>query len=204
MSESPIPKLLLRRKRLRAGGIVTLIVALLSILLDRGGAFGYKGDDWSTFNGQRLTVVEVVDGDTLYIKGTSSEKTRVRLIGVDAPEMDPPSHWGDRATAYTRGRLAGKQVTVKLDGTQSRDHYGRLLAYLYVTDSDNFNFDLIRDGQAYADRRHGHSLRSQFEIAETESRKKGRGLWKEVRDDQQPEWRKRWLRNRLSGSPPKD
>src|SRR4051812_41467534 len=113
MSESPIPKLLRRRKRLRSGGLVAVILVLLSILLDRGGAFGYKGDDWSTFNGQQLTVVDVIDGDTLYLQRDGVPKTRVRLIGVDAPEMNPPAFWSDRSTAYTRARLAGKQVTVK-------------------------------------------------------------------------------------------
>jgi endonuclease YncB( thermonuclease family) len=115
--------------------------------------------------------------------------------------MDPPSHWGDRATSYARGRLAGKRVIVKLDGTESRDRYDRLLVYLYLTDTDNFNLDLVRDGQAYADRRHGHSMRSQFETADAEARKKGRGLWKDVRDDQQPEWRQRWLQRRHKSTP---
>lgn len=192
--------LLRRRNNWRMGGFGALVLILISIFLDRGGAFGYKGDDWSTFDGKRVVVANVVDGDTLHITIGDGETTRVRLIGVDAPEMDPPAYWGDRATAYTRGRLAGKQVTVKLDGTQSRDRYGRLLAYLFVTDNDNFNFDLVNDGQAYADRRHGHSMRSQFETAEAEARRKERGLWKDVRDDQQPDWRRGWIEERRTAA----
>jgi endonuclease YncB( thermonuclease family) len=191
-----IPALLRHRSRNRMFGFGAIVLLLLSVLLDRFGTFGYQGDDWQRFDKQTVTVVHVADGDTLTIRDGGSGETKVRLIGVDTPELGDSAHWSTQAHAYTRGRLADRQVTVKLDGTQTRDRYGRLLAYLYVTDGDNFNLDLVRDGQAYAERRHGHLLRSQFESAEAEARKKGRGLWKDVRDDQQPQWRRDWLDRR--------
>lgn len=195
--DSPIPNLLKRRRRSRATVVVALVVALLSILFDRLGAFGHKGDDWGNFHKQAYGVLKVIDGDTILVtKRATGDEEKVRLIGVDAPEMDTRDHWADRATNYLAARLADRDVTLRLDGTQTRDRYGRLLAYVYVTDTDNLNFDLVRDGQAYADRHHPHGLRLQFETAETEARKKGRGLWKDVRDDQQPEWRQRWLKER--------
>lgn len=199
MSPDRTAQRLRRRSNWRRGGIGALILILISILLDRGGVFGYEGDDWATYDGRQFTIVTVVDGDTVNVADEAGKRTRIRLIGVDAPEMDGPAYWGDKATAYARQRLAGRSVTIKLDGTQSRDRHGRLLAYLYVTDSDNFNLGLVRDGQAYADRRHAHSLRSLFETAEAEARRKAVGLWKAVGDDQQPAWRRRWLEERRQG-----
>jgi micrococcal nuclease len=198
--DSPIPNLLRRRRRSRTVITTALVVLLLSILFDRLGAFGHKGDDWANFDRQTVRVSKVIDGDTILVAkpgdGITDDAEKVRLIGVDAPEVETRDYWADRATQYTTVRLAGRDVTLRLEGTQTRDKYGRLLAYVYVTDADNLNLALVRDGQAYADRRFAHSLRSQFESAEAESRKKGRGLWKDVRDDQQPTWRQRWLADR--------
>jgi micrococcal nuclease len=143
-------------------------------------------------------VTKVIDGDTIEINSTSGA-TRVRLIGIDAPEQDTPggspaSHWADRSTAYLRARLEGKRALFLLEPTQTRDRWGRLLAYVYLSDSDLLNLDIVRDGQAYADRRFKHTFRPQFEMAENEARNKKRGLWKDVTEDQMPEWRKKWLR----------
>jgi micrococcal nuclease len=182
------------------GGWVTLLLILASLAVSRFGLLHPqgRGNDWETFDRKRVIVTKVADGDTLTIRNGSSE-ARVRLLGVDAPELHPdggvpPDHWAERAAAYTRGRSEGKFVTIKLDSTQTRDRYERLLAYVYLSDTDLLNLDLVRDGQAYADRRFKHSLRSQFETAENEARKRGRGLWKDVTVEQMPQWRREWLR----------
>lgn len=76
-------------------------------------------------------VTKVVDGDTIYVSLNGREE-RVRFIGVDTPEstreIEP---YGKEAFAYTRGRLAGKQVYLELD-VGERDKYGRLLAYVWL------------------------------------------------------------------------
>ena len=101
--------------------------------------------------------------------------------GIDAPESD--MYWGDRATEYMRARALNRPVTLRLESTQTRDRYKRLLAYVYLSDTDCLNLDVIRDGQAYADRRFRHTFRPQFEMAEAEARKKKRGLWKDLRNE---------------------
>jgi endonuclease YncB( thermonuclease family) len=70
------------------------------------------------------------------------------------------------------------------------------MAYVYLTDGDNLNLDLIHDGEAYADRRTTHSLHSPFEAAENEARNKKRGLWREVTKEQMPAWRQQWMAGR--------
>ena len=88
-------------------------------------------------------------------------------------------------------------MTLVLEPLDTRDESGHLLAYVYLSESDDLNLDLIHDGQAYADRRRGHSRHAAFEQAESEARKKSRGLWSEVTIEQQPRWRQEWFRKFL-------
>jgi micrococcal nuclease len=175
-----------------------VLLLLLSLILDRAGVFGYRGDDGARFDRHEALVTRVVDGDTIHIRTSEGVEATVRLIGVDAPEMNshnnrPPDHYAEQATKYARARLDGKTIRLRLDDPQTRDRYGRLLAYVYLNESDNFNLDLIHDGEAYAYRRYPHTFSAQFETAENEARKKRRGLWNDVTESQMPEWRRKWL-----------
>ena len=189
-----------RRRRYRRFTFAAFVLLALSAVLDRAGVFRYAGDDWRAFDHKQFVVTKVIDGDTLDVRPTAGgNETRVRLIGVDAPELRPggdgsrPDFWATDARDYLTRRAAGKDVTLRLEPTDTRDRYRRLLAYVYVGDSHNLNLDLVRDGHAYADRRFSHSMRRQFERAEGEARKAGRGLWRDVREDQMPPWRREWL-----------
>ena len=80
-------------------------------------------------------MVWVVDGDTMHVRvGPRLEK--VRYIGVNAPEIPHPEArgWhegGARALAANRRLVAGRETVLELDLVR-RDHYGRLLAYVWV------------------------------------------------------------------------
>lgn len=193
----------LRRRRLtRRGVVVALVLLALSTLLDRFGVFHYRGDDWGNFDRQDAVVTHVLDGDTVRIRRSpAANEETVRLLGIDAPEMryddgSGPAHWGSQATAHLRALIDGEPVTVRLDATETRDKYERLLAYLYLGNGENVNLALVRDGHAYAHRSFAHSLRRQFEQAEDDARGKGRGLWATVTEGQMPPWRQRWLADR--------
>jgi endonuclease YncB( thermonuclease family) len=182
-----------RRMQILAGSVVALILA--TAIAERAGAFGYRGDDWSRYNQKRVTAIDVLDGDTFKacFRDDSGHVVTIRLLGVEAPDL-PHSHWSNDAKKYTLARLANRAVLLRLDGTQTRDSDGNLLAYVYILDSDCLNVDIVRDAQAFADRRIKHTLRSPIEQAENEARKKKRGMWKDLTDDQQPAWRQEWLR----------
>lgn len=97
-------------------------------------------------------VVRVVDGDTLIID-YYSEKTRVRLIGVDTPESvhaDESRNTVEGAIAsdYTKSLLQqGSLVYLELD-VQELDVYERLLAYVYLEDGTFLNAHLLETGMA--------------------------------------------------------
>ncbi len=96
----------------------------------------------------------VVDGDTIDVRlGRTTE--RVRLIGVDAPESVarnvPIQCFGAEASAALTELLpAGTTVQIERD-IEARDHYGRLLLYLYRPADGLFvNLWLIESGLAEA------------------------------------------------------
>lgn len=90
-------------------------------------------------------VTRIVDGDTLYV---ADLEERVRLIGIDTPEVDPaPECYGPESSAHL-AELApvGSEVVLVFD-VERQDQYGRNLAYVYVGD-DLVNEEMVVDGYA--------------------------------------------------------
>ena len=82
--------------------------------------------------------VYVIDGDTVEIKGT-----RVRLAGVDAPEIDQPF---GKASKFALVKMCkGKVVTAFLTG---EDSYNRKVGTCYLPDGRDVGAELIRLGLA--------------------------------------------------------
>jgi len=152
--------------------------------------------DRATYHARWFDVARVVDGDTLEVAAPDGPRpvTRIRLWGVDAPEStgDEPTHYGAEAAAFARERLAGKAVYVLLSPRQTRDRYGRLLAYVHLDrNAPSFNEALIETGHAYADPRFEHHYTERFAAMETHARKQGVGLWGGVTEEAMPAWRRR-------------
>ena len=84
------------------------------------------------------TVDRVVDGDTLDITWPTGATARVRLIGVDTPEIVGEAEcYGPEASDYTKTLLPeGTQVSLQFD-RQRLDPYGRTLAYVYLLDENH-------------------------------------------------------------------
>jgi micrococcal nuclease len=95
-------------------------------------------------------VVEwVIDGDTIDIDIAGREE-RVRLIGIDTPELHTetgePECMAREAREFTASLVpSGTEVRLERD-VVGRDDYGRLLAYLYRRDDDVLINELIVAG----------------------------------------------------------
>jgi len=186
--------------------VVLLLVALLSGA-DRLGLFGPNrfpsttepADDVAKYHKQVFVVAHVVDGDTvdLDVADKASGRTRVRLRGVDTPEVagSPRGemYFGPEASAFTKRMALGKRVRVGLvPEDELRDRYDRLLAYLVVEETGQMlNEALLRTGHAYADPRFTHPLKEHFLQAEAEARRSALGLWKNVTPKQYPHWKQK-------------
>lgn len=95
----------------------------------------------------RGVVTTVVDGDTVDTRLDSGRTERVRLIGIDTPERG--DCFFSQASARTRGLALGRRVVLRGDATQdTRDRYGRLLAYVDIGGSNDLGRALIRGGHA--------------------------------------------------------
>ena len=74
-------------------------------------------------------VVSVTDGDTLVVSQGGTEE-RVRLLGIDTPEVDDCGY--AEATAAMAALVEGAEVTLVVGNSNDRDQYGRLLRYVEV------------------------------------------------------------------------
>ena len=144
-------------------------------------------------NYTNILVKRAVDGDTLLLENGE----RVRLIGVDTPEMHESKklyrdaerskqdvsaiqELGRRAYKFTKDLVEGKRVSLEFD-VERHDKYNRLLAYVYLKDANHtfVNAEIVRAGYAslmtippnvkYADL---------FVKLYQEARENRRGLWK--------------------------
>ena len=131
------------------------------------GAFTYRG-----------TVTHVVDGDTLDVRLTSGKLERVRLIGIDAPERGVC--FTSQATARASLLAMSKLVVLRGDTTQdTRDRYGRLLAYVWIPGGRDLGYRLVAEGYAkvYVYRNPFQRL-SAYRNAEAGAKGSATGQWK--------------------------
>ncbi len=124
-------------------------------------------------------VTRVYDGDTIEAL-LSGRSEKIRYIGIDTPEMsdtrEPVLELAREARDANRRLVEGRVVRLEQD-VQSRDTYGRLLAYVWIGDT-LVNELLVQEGFAAArsfppNVRHQERLRA----AEAEARAAGRRLW---------------------------
>ena len=139
---------------------------------------------------ERGFVARAIDGDTLKL----SDGRRVRLIGVDTPELHYSEKLlrdsrrtqkdikaiqalGREAADFTKQLCERKPVRIQTDVAR-HDKYGRLLAYIYLDDGTFVNAKILEEGYGqvmtippnvkYAD---------YFLKLERAARKERKGLW---------------------------
>jgi micrococcal nuclease len=125
----------------------------------------------------RGTVTGVADGDTIYVRLDNGRRERVRLIGIDAPERG--ACLAAAATGLARRLAEDRRVVLRGDKTQdTRDRYGRLLAYAWTNGRD-VGYRLVDSGLArvYVYRRPFQRLRA-YRRAETTGRTRPQNVWR--------------------------
>lgn len=92
---------------------------------------------------REATVDYVLDGDTLFID-LDGERLKVRLIGIDTPEVgDSLECYGNEAAEVARALMPeGSTVWALTDGG-THDKYGRSLFYLFTDAGLLVNVELV-------------------------------------------------------------
>ena len=129
-------------------------------------------------------VSKITDGDTFYVMTKNSEKFKIRLIGIDAPESYNvgkkfrKEYFGKEAKVFATNLLKNKKVKLTFD-VQKTDRYGRILAYAYLENGVFLNQYLVENGFAVvATFPPNVKYVEVFTKAEKLARKKEVGLWK--------------------------
>ena len=133
-----------------------------------------------------VIVDDIVDGDTLRAHadtsgelGDDTESERIRLIGIDTPELKPEPECGAQAASDRLRQLLPPGSTAwALGDAGERDRYDRALLYLWNTEGTFVNLELVADGSAKTlsvepNTRYATDLAA----AEAASRADERGLW---------------------------
>ncbi len=132
---------------------------------------------FSTSYADIYRVKRVIDGDTLLLINGE----RVRLIGVDTPETKHPKkpveYFGKEAYLFTKQMIDGKEARFEFE-KQKRDRYGRLLAYVYLSDGTFLNAEIIKQGYGFAYTKFPFKYMRDFRRYEREAREKRKGLWR--------------------------
>lgn len=128
-----------------------------------------------------VTVLEVIDGDTVIVEGRNNVVWRINLIGIKAPNLDSP--YGLEAKNYLSKMVLGKWIW---DNSYTKDQDGANLSEIR-RNKVKINIEMIKAGLAtvyfpYSERRKrklknfGFRI-SIYEDAEKLAKKKKIGLW---------------------------
>ncbi len=147
-------------------------------------AFFFKGNDIimniknsEDADKEAFSVERVIDGDTFVLENGQ----KVRLIGIDAPELEKQGEEGEYYANEARDfldKLISKKRVYLIKDTSETDKYKRLLRYVYLEDGSFINEILVLEGYAQAkeykpDVKHFQQLKT----AEQKAKKSNEGIW---------------------------
>jgi micrococcal nuclease len=153
--------------RLQAGLAPALLVGL--VVLTGLAACGPGGGR------EKARVVRVIDGDTVELEGGE----RLRYLMIDTPETTGGADdcYGQEAREFNSQMVLDREVELAFD-VQRTDHFGRLLAYVYVQGRE-VNLLMVQCGYAcvlYLPP-NGEARRVEFQDAEMLAQAEGQGMW---------------------------
>ena len=127
------------------------------------------------------TVRVVHDGDTVTCHDNDGRPQRIRLLAIDAPELEQPH--GRESRAALAGKVGDRRVAVASRGF---DKHGRLLATLWIGERD-INREMVEEGHAWAFGRIAPD--PELVDAEGRARRARRGLWAGSAPEEPSRWR---------------
>lgn len=167
----------IRKLNLKLFFLVLILFISISFLVKR---HCFSNKEYTIFDTGK--VVAVYDGDTIKVKYQNGQAEKVRLIGVNCPELENDReevrYLAQVAKRFTFYFLFNKKIKLTYD-EQFRDKYGRVLAYVWLEDSTFFNNLIIREGFAFVFLRYPfkEEYQKMFRESEEYARLNNKGLW---------------------------
>jgi micrococcal nuclease len=164
----------IKKKRRGINSIALVFFVLIATVYLYNEKFFATGKD---AKGHYLHVIKIFDGDTVSVL-VDGKQEKVRLIGIDAPEMGQKP-WGENAKSYLETLLSSSAGKIKLEyDIETRDQYGRLLAYMWTQDNRHVNLLMLENGYAmlYTFPPNVKHV-EEFRAAQTKAREKEIGIW---------------------------
>ncbi len=156
-----------------------LLIVFLCLEISKSHSEVFRGD-----------VARIADGDTITLLLEDNKKIKVRLLGIDTPELDQP--YGKEARDYLMQMILGQQTTCICT---KQDRYKRWVCQVLIDDVD-VNWMLVRDGFAWWYRYYKYEQSAEdqlrYEEAELIAKLQRIGLWSD--EDSVPPWE--WRRKR--------
>lgn len=134
--------------------------------------------DTQTARGALVPVTGVTDGDTIKVR-LDGVTERVRVIGIDTPELRGDECYAQRAASRMQSLVQSRSVYLEADPTQDdRDRYDRLLRHVFTKDGTNVAQTLIAEGlgkeYTYSA---AYRYQSEYRDAERAAQQGNLGLW---------------------------
>jgi endonuclease YncB( thermonuclease family) len=136
------------RRILIAGSVLLIVLASLAVAADRT-----QPRPSLVRIAVPLELIDVGDGDTVTLHWGEEDTERVRILGIDTPEVAHPQYgmpfdqpFGPEAAAFAAGVFAAA-VDVELLRAAETDPYGRTLGYFFVN-GRNYSVLVVEAGFA--------------------------------------------------------
>lgn len=131
-----------------------------------------------------------------------TNRSRVRLAGIDTPELKPrkgkPQFYAREARELLTRLARGQEILLFAVGKEDRDKHGRIIADVRLKDGRSLNGIMVREGAAFFYPHKGLDTAYQDWLLalQAEAIKERRGMWAEVLS--RPEALKNYTGNRNS------
>ncbi len=164
---------------------IFLLLTLAYVILAVQDHFDEEAVNEASTSEEAYRITRIIDGDTFWAQYHQNQPIKIRLIGIDAPETQntgkKKSHaYGPVATQALRNYLKDSVVYLAFDKTR-KDRYSRTLAYVYNTQSQFVNYEMIRQGHAtMLIFKPNHQFEELFQKAEDSARKERKGIWQQT------------------------
>ena len=164
-----------------------ILKRLLIIILFSISTYTY-GD----FNAQ---VVRIVDGDTIQVIDSNGIKFKIRLLGIDTPELK--QRFGYESSLSLKKIIDEKSVIIISKPEKNKPYtlgrYKRIIGKIILNGKD-INLEMVQKGMAWHYKKYIKSQnvedRQSYNNAEQDARLNKIGLWSDVNPVAPWEWRK--------------